>query len=97
MDSMGRIALLSLNDIGKALESRLGFLIMYEPMNGNEWEIKIYFASCRFANTGYKDLFGVNPDQKLEESQMKVYHYDSFEEIEVDYPKAIFQNIRRHF
>lgn len=97
MYSVAKTALLSLNDTRKRLDSKEGFLIMHKPIDNLRDEVEVHFASCRFAITDYKELLGVNPDGKLDESQMKLYHYDSFEEIEVDYPNAIFSNIRRRF
>lgn len=93
--SVGKTELFTLNDIRKTLDTKAGFLIIRKSVNDHKVEMKIYFVSCYFAIPRYEQLFSSNPNQKLEESQIKFYHYNSFEEIEIDYPNEVFCNLQQ--
>lgn len=86
--------LCTFNEIRKAISTELGIFIMYEPSKYPGEEITIHFASCSFVNIHYRDIPGVNTDQKFDKSKIKFYHYDSLEEVKIVHSPAIFHSIR---
>lgn len=89
---MANMELLTNDEFIKALDSKRGFVIIHQPLEQMQDDPIIHFMSCQDTNVQYRRMFST--DHKFNSNTIKLHHYDSFEEIDRDYPKARFINMR---
>ncbi len=85
---MTKKELLTLRDLKDAVDSKQGFIVIHMPKKPTEKRTKIHKSSCSNIKKLFIGRYGVDLDRKLGGNKQKYYHYDSFDEIMSDHPKA---------
>ena len=86
---MTKEELLTCGDLKKTLDNKQGFIVIHMPKKPTEKRTMIHYSSCNNLEKHFEIRYGVSDDKKLGKSnKQKYYHYDSFNAIMSDYPKA---------
>lgn len=86
---MAKKELFTVDELKKTLDGKQGFIVINQPEKSTAVRTKIHKSSCSNLTERFDGMYSADPNKKLGGNNGQTYyHYDSYDEAMVDFPKA---------